>query len=91
MNGEIGRNTTQQWWGNTVFKNTADWHASPLRIVPDGEHFGYVLFLVNPSAVSNAPLDQTHGRSVVVSLDVIVAIICYRAPPLSTARGVLFA
>ncbi|KAM5543759.1 hypothetical protein V8D89_002376 [Ganoderma adspersum] len=40
MNGEIGRNTTQQWWGNTVFKNTADWHATPLRRVPDGEHFG---------------------------------------------------
>ncbi|KAI1798482.1 OPT oligopeptide transporter [Ganoderma leucocontextum] len=39
-NGEIGRNTTQEWWGNTVFKNTADWHATPLRIVPDGEHFG---------------------------------------------------
>ncbi|PIL27253.1 transporter [Ganoderma sinense ZZ0214-1] len=40
MNGEIGRSTTQQWWGNTVFKNTADWRATPLRIVPDGEHFG---------------------------------------------------
>ncbi|KAI0674038.1 OPT oligopeptide transporter [Trametes maxima] len=39
-NGQIGYNTIQQWWGNTVYKHTADWHAVPLRVVPEGEHFG---------------------------------------------------
>ncbi|KAI0710524.1 small oligopeptide transporter [Earliella scabrosa] len=39
-NGQIGRTTIQRWWGNTVFRNTADWHARPLRVVPEGEHFG---------------------------------------------------
>ncbi|KAI0746429.1 small oligopeptide transporter [Daedaleopsis nitida] len=40
LNGHIGRNTIQQWWGNTVFRNTADWHATPLLVVPEGDHFG---------------------------------------------------
>ncbi|RDX46406.1 small oligopeptide transporter [Lentinus brumalis] len=39
-NGMIGHDTVQKWWGNTVFKNTADWHATPLRVVPEGEYFG---------------------------------------------------
>ncbi|KAJ8488073.1 hypothetical protein ONZ51_g3778 [Trametes cubensis] len=39
-NGQIGRNTIQQWWGNTVYKNTADWRAAPLRMVAEGDHFG---------------------------------------------------
>ncbi|KAI0368541.1 OPT-domain-containing protein [Pilatotrama ljubarskyi] len=39
-NGHIGENTIQRWWGNTVFKNTADWHAVPLRVVAEGDHFG---------------------------------------------------
>ncbi|KAI0327741.1 OPT oligopeptide transporter [Cubamyces sp. BRFM 1775] len=43
-NGQIGKNTIQQWWGNTVYKNTADWRAAPLRMVAEGDHFGYVLF-----------------------------------------------
>ena len=43
MNGNIGRSTIQQWWGNTVFKDTADWHGTPLRVPPPGETFGYVL------------------------------------------------
>ncbi|KAI0646036.1 OPT oligopeptide transporter [Trametes meyenii] len=39
-NGQIGYDTIQQWWGNTVYKHTADWHAVPLRVVTEGEHFG---------------------------------------------------
>ncbi len=42
----IGHDTVQKWWGNTVFKNTADWHATPLRVVPEGEYFGCVLVLL---------------------------------------------
>lgn len=92
MNGEIGRNTTQQWWGNTVFKNTADWHATPLRRVPDGEHFGCVLpshrswLASEPASLS---VGRILGRPVVVPLDVLVAVICYRIPPLPVMRGVL--
>lgn len=26
QNGTIGQNTIQTWWGNTVFKNTADYN-----------------------------------------------------------------
>ena len=40
MNGEIGRNTTQQWWGNTVFANTADWAGAPLLTPPPNGTFG---------------------------------------------------
>ncbi|RPD65159.1 small oligopeptide transporter [Lentinus tigrinus ALCF2SS1-7] len=43
QNGMIGHNTIQQWWGNNVFKYTADWHGTPLRVLPEGEHFGCVL------------------------------------------------
>ena len=41
-NGTIGLNTVQTWWGNTVFTNTVDWNATPLRTMPDGLPFGYV-------------------------------------------------
>ncbi|KAI0759419.1 small oligopeptide transporter [Trametes elegans] len=49
QNGEIGQNTVQRWWGNTVYKNTADWRAAPLRNLPEGQHFGCVLL---PSSCS---------------------------------------
>ncbi|KAI0827216.1 small oligopeptide transporter [Trametes gibbosa] len=39
-NGQIGESTIQQWWGNTVYKNTADWHSAPLRRVSEGAYFG---------------------------------------------------
>ncbi|KAF9531386.1 small oligopeptide transporter [Crepidotus variabilis] len=39
-NGEIGRGTIQEWWGNTVHKNTADWNFTALKHVSDGETFG---------------------------------------------------
>jgi len=44
MNGAIGINTIQQWWGNTVFTKTADAQALPLRTLAPGETFGYVPF-----------------------------------------------
>ncbi|KAH9855546.1 small oligopeptide transporter [Lenzites betulinus] len=39
-NGQIGESTIQRWWGNTVYKNTADWHSVPLRRVSEGAYFG---------------------------------------------------
>ncbi|KAI6165122.1 OPT oligopeptide transporter protein-domain-containing protein [Pisolithus thermaeus] len=44
-NGTIGINNIQQWWGNTVFLNTADGKALPLLQPPAGGTFGYVLIL----------------------------------------------
>ncbi|KAJ7593400.1 small oligopeptide transporter [Mycena floridula] len=40
LNGQIGANTIHQWWGNTVFKRTADWNQTPLRKLGVGEKFG---------------------------------------------------
>ena len=39
-NGNIGKNTIQTWWGNTVFQNTADWAGAPLWAVPENGTFG---------------------------------------------------
>ncbi|OSD07751.1 small oligopeptide transporter [Trametes coccinea BRFM310] len=39
-NGQIGQSSIQRWWGNTVYKDTADWRAAPLRTVAEGHHFG---------------------------------------------------
>lgn len=39
-NGTIGENTVAKWWGNTVFTNTADFNATPLRTVAPGGTFG---------------------------------------------------
>jgi OPT oligopeptide transporter protein len=44
LRGDIGENTIQTWWGNTVFKRTADWRDMPLKSVSDGGTFGYVYF-----------------------------------------------
>ncbi len=41
-NGTIGQDTIQTWWGNSVYANTADWNATPLKTMPDGLPFGYV-------------------------------------------------
>jgi hypothetical protein len=38
--GTIGANTIQQWWGNRVFKETADWQYVPLKTVSPGNPFG---------------------------------------------------
>lgn len=42
QNGRIGEHNILQWWGNTVYKNTSDWNALPLRELQQGETFGYV-------------------------------------------------
>ncbi|KAI9457240.1 OPT oligopeptide transporter [Lactarius psammicola] len=39
-NGNIGLNSIQQWWGNTVYMKTADAAGVPDRILPDGQTFG---------------------------------------------------
>jgi hypothetical protein len=41
LNGDIGLNTIQQWWGNRVFKDTLDWQITPLRKLEKGATFGY--------------------------------------------------
>ena len=45
MNGNIGLNTIQQWWGNQVFKDTLDWQITPLRRLEEGATFGCDSFL----------------------------------------------
>ena len=40
MEGNIGKNTIQQWWGNQVYRRTLDWEATPLRKLPVGSKFG---------------------------------------------------
>ena len=46
LNGTIGLNTIQQWWGNTVFTRTGDWNSVSLKTVAPGQTFGYVLALL---------------------------------------------
>jgi len=40
LNGSIAANTIQQWWGNTVFRNTVDWNQRPLMELTEGTKFG---------------------------------------------------
>jgi hypothetical protein len=40
MNGTIGQNTVQKWWGNTVHINTGDYKGVPLKGLTKGEKFG---------------------------------------------------
>ncbi|KAF8264397.1 OPT oligopeptide transporter protein-domain-containing protein [Lactarius quietus] len=39
-NGNIGLNSIQNWWGNTVFLNMADAKGTPLKTLSDGQTFG---------------------------------------------------
>ncbi|KAF8262026.1 OPT oligopeptide transporter protein-domain-containing protein [Lactarius quietus] len=39
-NGNIGLNSIQNWWGNTVFLNTADAKGTPFKPLSDGQTFG---------------------------------------------------
>jgi hypothetical protein len=39
-NGNIGLNTIQKWWGNTVYMNTADAQGLPIKTLAAGETFG---------------------------------------------------
>ncbi|KIJ19317.1 hypothetical protein PAXINDRAFT_174878 [Paxillus involutus ATCC 200175] len=40
LNGTIGLNTVQTWWGNTVFLKTADGLGTPYRSLSPGQTFG---------------------------------------------------
>jgi hypothetical protein len=40
MNGTIGLNNIQTWWGNTVYVNTADSNGVAYKTIPDGGTFG---------------------------------------------------
>ena len=40
LNGAIGKDTIQTWWGNTVYTNTADALGTPLRTLVTGKTFG---------------------------------------------------
>ncbi|KAF5343654.1 hypothetical protein D9758_014690 [Tetrapyrgos nigripes] len=40
MNGEIGLNNIQKWWGNTVPFTNADGLGTPMKVVAPGEFFG---------------------------------------------------
>lgn len=40
MNGSIGKDTIQSWWGNKVHTRTLDWSAKPYRALQTGEKFG---------------------------------------------------
>lgn len=39
-NGTIGLHTVQAWWGNTVFRHTADYNQTALRTLAEGQKFG---------------------------------------------------
>ena len=39
-NGNIGLNSIQTWWGNTVYTNTDDYMGVPYKSLPEGETFG---------------------------------------------------
>ncbi|KAI5124229.1 hypothetical protein M0805_005078 [Coniferiporia weirii] len=39
-NNNIGLNSVQAWWGNNVYKDTADWNYLPYRTVEPGSTFG---------------------------------------------------
>jgi hypothetical protein len=39
-NGNIGRNSIQTWWGNTVYTKTDDYVGVPYKSVPEGGKFG---------------------------------------------------
>lgn len=40
LNGTIGANSIQKWWGNTVYERTADWRRTPWLTLQPGEKFG---------------------------------------------------
>jgi len=39
-NGNVGLNSIQKWWGNTVYANTADAAGVPNKLLADGQKFG---------------------------------------------------
>ncbi|KAM6495187.1 small oligopeptide transporter [Amanita muscaria] len=41
LNGRLGFNSIQQWWGNQVFKQTTDWQNAARISLQSGETFGF--------------------------------------------------
>ncbi|KAI0051364.1 OPT oligopeptide transporter [Auriscalpium vulgare] len=39
-NGNIGLNSIQSWWGNSIFNNNADANGTPHKALADGDSFG---------------------------------------------------
>ena len=39
-NGNIGKDTIQKWWGNTVSFTNADAAGTPFKLLPEGGFFG---------------------------------------------------
>ena len=54
-NGSIGKTSVEQWWGNTVWRNTADMRGVPFKTLEGSgrKHFGCVHF-PRQCAVSDA-------------------------------------
>lgn len=40
VNGNIGANNIQKWWGNTVYTDTADAAGVPYKVLAEGQKFG---------------------------------------------------
>lgn len=63
-------NSIQSWWGNTVYKNTADWNMASVQSVANGTTFGFVLqYIYSPLNDINAVADFRtiyQARSMVV-------------------------
>jgi hypothetical protein len=53
LSGTIGANTIQQWWGNRVYKETADWQYVPLKTVSSGNPFGCVPCIADYTAYTD--------------------------------------
>ncbi|KAF4610330.1 hypothetical protein D9613_010457 [Agrocybe pediades] len=39
LDGELGKDTIQAWWGNSVYKQTLDWNNTALRQISPGSTF----------------------------------------------------
>ncbi|PCH41947.1 small oligopeptide transporter, partial [Wolfiporia cocos MD-104 SS10] len=63
QNGRIGEHTIQQWWGNTVFKNTTDWNSVPMKGLPAGQTFGYVLVVFIVSRYTSLMPDERRPKN----------------------------
>lgn len=65
MRGKLGFHTIQQWWGNTVFAETADWNSLPWKTVE--KPFGSVPFLnlnlAAPRSNGMAYIGRKFGRN----------------------------
>lgn len=64
--GTLGEKTLGSWWGNTVYTQTADARAEPLRHVAEGEYFGCVLgyaFLLVVLTVAPLVLEREPGSA----------------------------